>query len=172
MHKVSLNNNEKIMHKDDFIVSKTDLKGKITYCNEIFIKFAGLSEKELLNKPHSIVRHPDMPKIIFKFLWDRIKDKQEIFAYVKNLSADGGYYWVYANVTASVDSNDNPIGYYSVRRKPSSNGLDKIKSLYKTLLEKEKQGGVEASGAYLKNLLDTKGLSYDEFINSLQHGGA
>ena len=165
------NNTEKVMNRDDFIVSKTDIQGNITYCNEIFMNFAGLSEKELLGQPHKIVRHPDMPRIIFKLLWDRIKAKEEIFAYVKNLSADGSYYWVYANVTASIDSNDRVVGYYSVRRKPSDNALNIVKDLYRTLLEKERSGGLEASASYLTDLLEQEGLSYDEYINSLQNGG-
>jgi len=91
---------------------------------------------------------------------------------VKNRSADGGYYWVYANVTASVGANGNIIGYYSVRRKPQDSALVIIESLYKTLLEKESAGGVEASGKYLTELLETKDLTYDEFISSIQNGGA
>lgn len=172
MRTITPNNSEKVMKRDDFIVSKTDLQGKITYCNEIFMKFAGLSEKELLGQPHKIVRHPDMPGIIFKLLWERIKSKKEIFAYVKNMAADGSYYWVYANVTASVDDNNNIIGYYSVRRKPSEHALHTIKSLYATLLEKEKSGGMEVSNSYLNNLLEKESLNYDQFMNSLQHGGA
>jgi PAS domain S-box-containing protein len=158
------------MKKDDFIVSKTDLKGNITYCNEIFIKFAGLSEKELLGKPHNIIRNQDMPKVIFKLLWERIKDKKEIFAYVKNSSADGGFYWVYANVTASIDAQDKIIGYYSVRRKPNEKALPLIENLYEQLLEKEKYGGVQASLSYLQEVLDKEDMSYDEFINSIQNG--
>ena len=171
MQTITPNNNEKVMNRDDFIVSKTNLQGNITYCNEIFMKFAALSEKELLGQPHKIVRHPDMPALIFKLLWERIKNKEEIFAYVKNLSADGSYYWVYANVTASVDANDNAIGYYSVRRKPNESTLGQVKDLYRTLLDKEKSAGVQASAAYLTNLLEEEGLGYDEFINSLQNGG-
>jgi PAS domain S-box-containing protein len=159
------------MKKDDFIVSKTDLKGRITYCNEIFIKFAGLSEKELLGKPHNIIRNSDMPKVIFKLLWERIQNKKEIFAYVKNRSADGGYYWVYANVTASIDTNGTIIGYYSVRRKPNDSALSIIENLYRELLNRERSGGVEASLNYLNQLLESKGVSYDEFINSIQNGG-
>ena len=171
MQTITPNGREKVMKKDDFIVSKTDLQGKITYCNEIFMDFAGLSEKELLGQPHKIVRHPDMPSLIFKLLWERIKAKNEIFAYVKNMSADGSYYWVYANVTASIDSNENIIGYYSVRRKPRDSALNTIKELYKTLLEKERSGGVQASNLYLTNLLEKEGVNYDQFMNSLQHGG-
>jgi len=162
---------QNIMKQEDFIVSKTDLKGNITYCNEIFIKFAKLSEKELLGKPHNIIRHPDMPKVVFKLLWERIKNREEIFAYVKNRSADGGYYWVYANVTASIDSSNNIIGYYSVRRKPNDSALVVIEDLYRTLVDRERSGGVEASLKYLNSLLESKGVSYDEFINSIQNGG-
>ena len=170
MKTITPTNNELVMDRDDFIVSKTDLKGRITYCNEIFIKYAGLDELELLGKQHSIIRHPDMPRVIFKLLWDRVKEQKEIFAYVKNLSADGSYYWVYANVTASLDERNKTIGYYSVRRKPNTKNLDLIIELYKTLLQEEKNGGIEASSNYLTKLLQDKDLSYDEFINNLQNG--
>ena len=170
MNKVVPNNEEQVMSQDDFIVSKTDLKGNITYCNEIFMKFANLKEKDLLGKPHNIIRHPDMPKVVFKLLWDRVKNKEEIFAYVKNLSSNGSYYWVYANVTASLDGNDKTVGYYSVRRKPKSSAIDVIKPLYDELLLKEKSGGLEASSVYLSDVLKKHDLNYDEFINSLQNG--
>lgn len=170
MKKIIPNTNEQLMSQDDFIVSKTDLKGNITYCNEIFMKFAQLKEKDLLGKPHNIIRHPDMPRIVFKLLWSRIKNQEEIFAYVKNLASDGSYYWVYANITASVDANNKTIGYYSVRRKPKNSALETIKSLYNELLQKEKSGGIEASDAYLTQVLKEQNLSYDEFINFLQNG--
>jgi len=153
---------------NDFIVSKTDLKGRIIYCNQIFMQLAKYSEKELIGAPHNIIRHPDMPRIVFKLLWDRIQNKEEIFAFVKNLSKDGGYYWVYANVTASLDQNGSMIGYYSVRRKPSEEGIKVCGDLYAKLLELEKRGGMEESGKFLNNLLKEKGVSYDELIASLQ----
>lgn len=170
MGKVTPNGNEKKLSPNDFIISKTDTKGKITYCNRIFIELAGYSEEELLSKPHSIVRHPDMPKIIFKYLWDRVKAKKEIFAYVKNLCKDGGHYWVYANVTASTDHNGQVLGYYSVRRKPSDTALNEIEPLYQKLLQREKNGGMDASEKYLKQILNEKGIGYDEFVVSLQRG--
>ncbi len=154
--------------EDDFIVSKTDLKGKITYCNQIFMRLAKYSEDELIGAPHSIIRHPDMPRIVFKLLWDRIQNKQEIFAYVKNLSKDGGYYWVFACVSASLDTKGNIIGYYSVRRKPNAKAVETMSGIYKKLLELEKSGNMEASGKFLTNLLQENGVSYDEFISSLQ----
>ena len=96
---------------DAFLVSKTDVKGKITYCNVPFANIVGAKSEELIGKPHNIVRHPDMPKIVFQILWKYVKDKREVFAYVKNRSFDGGFYWVFANVTPSYDQNGNIIGY-------------------------------------------------------------
>lgn len=162
------NNRESVVSADAFLVSKTDTKGRISYCNPPFIKIAGFSEQELLGKPHNIVRHPDMPKIIFKLLWQCVLNKEEIFAYVKNLSKDGGYYWVYANVTASLDSKGSTIGYYSIRRKPNPKALEIIIPLYEKLLTLEKNSGLDASEKYLEELLQEKGVSYEEFSNNLQ----
>jgi PAS domain S-box-containing protein len=156
------------MKDDDFIVSKTDTKGKITYGNEIFIKMSGYSEKELLGAPHNILRHKDMPKIVFKLLWDRVKNKESINAYVKNLTKNGDYYWVFANVTASLDSNGAIVGYYSVRRKPSEKALRIIEGLYRELLAEEVNKGVDASYALLNSKLIESGKNYDEFVLSLQ----
>jgi len=162
------NANRYDLGENDFIVSKTDLQGKITYCNQIFMKLAKYSEEELIGAPHSIIRHPDMPKIVFKLLWDRIQNKEEIFAYVKNLSKDGGYYWVFANVTASLDINGNIVGYYSVRRKPNNEAVEVISGVYEKLLDLERSGGMNASGKFLTDFLNEKGVSYDELISSLQ----
>ncbi len=168
MKKPSPTNRETAIQKDDFLVSKTDTKGRITYANPSFIKVTGFSEKELLGKPHNLIRHQDMPKIIFKLLWEEISNKREIFAYVKNMSKDGGFYWVYANVTASLDNRSNIVGYYSVRRKPNPKALEVIKPLYEKLLSLEKSGGIDASHNYLVELLKEKGVSYDELSNNLQ----
>jgi len=168
MSKVMPSDKERVMKDDDFIVSKTDLSGKIVYCNEIFMDMAKMREDELLGKPHSIVRHPDMPKAVFKLLWDRVQNDKEIFAYVKNLSADGSYYWVYANVTPSYDTKGERIGYYSVRIKPNERALEIIKPLYEKMIAVEKSLGVDASANYLFDLLEEKGVSYDEFIIKIQ----
>jgi len=160
---------EKVMRAEDFIVSKTDTKGKITYCNEIFMDMAGATEGELLGKPHNIIRHPDMPRAVFKLLWDKVQKGEEVFAYVKNKSFDGAYYWVYANVTPSYDERGNIIGYYSVRIKPNEKALEAIKPVYQKMLELEATGGMEASTKYLMDLLNEKGVSYDEFIIAVQN---
>ncbi|MDD2266051.1 PAS domain-containing protein [Sulfuricurvum sp.] len=159
---------ERMLNADEFIVSKTDGHGKILYGNKIFIKISGYEESELIGSPHSILRHPDMPKIVFKLLWDRIKNKEEIFAYVKNLCKDGSYYWVFANVTATLELNGNIRDFHSVRRKPSAKAMSVIPALYTQLISAEHSGGVEASKVLLDKILNEKGISYDEFILSLQ----
>jgi len=156
------------LRDDDFIVSKTDTKGRITYVNKIFMDLAEYSESELLGKPHNIVRHPDMPRAVFKLLWDRIKNKEEIFAYVINKTKNNNSYWVFANVTASLDERGNIIGYYSVRRKPNPKALEIIKPLYSSMIQAEKSGGIEAGIKVLMDALKKEGANYDEFIISIQ----
>ena len=158
----------KEMNDEDFIVSKTDLKGRITYSNQIFMEMAEYTEEELLGKPHSIIRHSDMPKAVFKYLWDTIPTKKEVFAFVINKTKKGNDYWVYANITASIDNKGKVIGYYSVRRKPNPAALEIIKPLYAKMLEVEKKDGVEASFQVLVDVLIEKGVGYDELIISIQ----
>lgn len=168
MSKPTPNSNEKILHENDFIVSKTDSKGKIIYGNKYFIKMSGYDESELLGMPHSILRHPDMPKIVFQLLWERIKKKQEIFAYVKNLCKDGSYYWVFANATATLDGKGAIRDFHSVRRKPSKRALEVIPNLYTALISEERSKGVDASLALLNKILHEKGVNYDTFVLDLQ----
>ncbi|MEA1920343.1 MAG: PAS domain-containing protein [Campylobacterota bacterium] len=157
---------ERFFPKDKLLVSKTNAKGKITYVNKEFEKIVGFSEAELIGAPHNIVRHPDMPKVIFKMLWSYLQDGTEVHAYVKNICKDGSYYWVLANVTPSYDTSDNIIGFHSARRVPSKQALEIIKPLYSELLLAEKRGGIAASEAMLQKLLDEKGVEYEEFILS------
>jgi PAS domain S-box-containing protein len=156
------------MKEGDFIVSKTDLKGRLTYVNKIFMEIAGYKEEELLGKPHNIIRHPDMPKAVFKLLWEMIQSGEEIFAYVLNKTKNKDDYWVYANVTPSYDIHGKIIGYYSVRRKPGVGSLETIKPLYAQMLSAERKGGVNAGMEVLNNLLHEKGVSYNELIIDIQ----
>ena len=162
------NNHEILLHTGDYIVSKTDLSGKIIYGNQYFIKISGYEEDELIGVPHSILRHPDMPRIVFKLLWERIKNKEEIFAYVKNMSKDGSYYWVFANVTATLDGNGTIRDFHSVRRKPSDKAMEVIPQLYEKLLLAERSGGMDASKTLLFKILNDQGIGYDEFVLALQ----
>lgn len=163
---------ERVLEEDDFIVSKTDLKGLITYGNRIFIGISGYSEEELLGAPHNILRHPDMPRSVFKLLWDTLQAKREICAYVKNLAKDGSFYWVFANITPSFDHRGEVIGYYSVRRKPRTEAVKAVSALYRTMLEAERkagdgQAGMKASQAILHRTLEEKGMGYEEFVLGL-----
>lgn len=156
------------MRDDDFIVSKTDQTGKIIYGNKMFIQMSGYSESQLLGTPHSILRHPDMPKIVFKLLWETLKKKEEIFAYIKNLSKDGSFYWVFANVTCTFGVGGSIKDYHSFRRKPSHKAMEIIPNLYRELLNAESSGGVSASEKLLNKKLSDQGMSYNDFILSLQ----
>ena len=89
------------MREDDFIFTKADAQGNLTYCNPIFIEFSGYTDMELLGKPHNIVRHPDIPRAVFQPLWQAIKSDDEFFGFVKNMSRDGSHYWVFATATPS-----------------------------------------------------------------------
>ena len=159
------------MREDDFIISKTDLKGRLTYCNRIFIEFSGYSESELLGSQHNIIRHPDMPRGVFKLLWDTVAQGEEIFAYVKNMSKDGGFYWVLANVTPNRDLQGNIEGYFSARRKPSVGAVSACSDLYRSMLDEENRAGPRdacaASLALVNGILTQKGLSYEQFVLSL-----
>lgn len=161
------NAKELTFEDNEFIVSKTDLKGNITYGNELFIRISGYTENELLGSPHNILRHPDMPKTVFWKLWDEIRKGNEVFAYVKNLTRDGSFYWVYAQVTPSFDKSNNIIGYHSVRRRPGREQIRKVEALYRRMLNAEQSGGLNAGQELLNQLLKQEGKQYDEFIFTL-----
>lgn len=159
-------NKEVTFEKDSFIVSKTDTTGRIIYGNELFIHISGYSEQELLGTPHNILRHPDMPRVVFKLLWDYIQQGKEIFAYVKNMTKEGAYYWVHAYVTPMYDDSGKIVGYHSVRRKPTPEAISVIAPLYQKLLDAEQRGGIEASQRLLNDILKSQKVTYDEFALS------
>lgn len=170
-NKIQPTQKEIVLRDNDFIVSKTDPKGRITYANKIFVEFSGYSQTEILNKQHNLVRHPEMPRAVFDLLWDTLKSGKEFNGYVKNMSKDGSYYWVFANVTPSYDNNNKLIGYYSVRRKPSLEALNVIIPLYNTMIQTEKAAGakdaITASMAILSDKLVPLGVDYDQFALTL-----
>jgi PAS domain S-box-containing protein len=169
---VPLTGVERFFDAGEVIVSKTDLKGRITYANRVFQRIAGYTEDELLGAPHSIVRHPDMPRCVFKLLWDTLAAEKEIFAYVVNRARNGDHYWVFAHVTPSYDDKGKVVGYHSSRRVPERSAIDKVVPLYRTLLEIEeshadRKQGMEAAFGTVVKLLTEKGIGYDEFVFSL-----
>lgn len=169
---VSLTGIERTFHPDEIIVSKTDTKGRITYANRLFQKISGYDERELLGKAHNIVRHPHMPRCIFKFLWDTIAAGDECFAYVLNRCKNGDHYWVLAHVTPTRDENGRILGYHSNRRSPSRSAIDTVSHMYRKLLDIEHRHSKPADQwaaslpAFQAMLNDAK-LPYDEFIFTL-----
>jgi PAS domain S-box-containing protein len=166
-------NAESFFDADDIIVSKTDLKGRITYANKVFLDISGYSEAELIGQPHSIIRHPDMPRAVFKLLWDTILDGREIFAYVKNMSKSGSFYWVFAHVTPSFDADRAIVGFHSNRRVPDRRVLESaIVPLYAQVLRAEQAhaNGKDALAAgykYLTDFVASKKVGYDELVFAL-----
>ncbi len=162
---------EKLFGEDEIIVSKTDRHGKITYANDVFVRVSGYSEAELLGMPHSIVRHPDMPRTVFNLLWETIQAGAEIFAYVKNLSADGDHYWVFAHVTPSFDDHGTIVGFHSNRRTPDRRALPVIERIYADLREVERSAApgeaIPSGRRALAKKLEELGQPYDVLMFSL-----
>ena len=170
---VTPTNVERFFPEDDIIVSKTDLRGHITYANETFLTIAGYTEEEVLGQPHSIIRHPDMPRAVFKLLWDTLNEGREVFAYVKNMARNGDYYWVFAHVTPSFDRDKKIIAYHSNRRVPDRKIIETaIAPVYAAVLQEERkhrngQTALSASFQLVVDVLKSKNVTYDEFIFSL-----
>jgi PAS domain S-box-containing protein len=168
---------ERTFGEDEIIVTKTDLRGIITYANSVFLRVSALTEDEAVGKPHSVIRHPDMPRAVFKLLWDSLNNRQELFAYVMNLAADGAHYWVFAHVTPSPDKTGRVVGYHSSRRKPQRAAVSAAAELYARLRAEERRHtrspeALEASGLLLKKILDERGQTYDEYVWDLTNGSA
>ncbi len=151
-----------------YILSKTDTKGIIEYGNDYFVEIAGYTEEELIGKNHNIIRHPDMPKIVFELLWRRIENRQNITAVVKNMAKDGRYYWVVTDFEIKVDKVTNDItGYFAYRTAAPKKAIEAMEPLYKKLVSIEKTSGMDGSGKYLNALLEAEGKTYDQFINEV-----
>ncbi len=159
---------ELVLADDKLLVSKTDPKGILTYANNAFIDISGYTESELLGRQHNIIRHPDMPRVIFRLLWETLKNNREFNGYIKNMAKDGSYYWVFANVAPSFSIDNELLGYNSVRRKPDPDKLNYIQNLYLELLEIEQQSsskdGMDEAQFKLDSVLNGREKGYDEFI--------
>jgi aerotaxis receptor len=134
------------------------------------VQISGYKESELIGKPHNLVRHPDMPKAVYRLMWDTIKKQEEFFGVVKNLCKNGGYYWTFANVTPSFDENNSFIGYFSVRRHPGESLIKIVEPLYKKMCAVEannasnKERAIDASMEILNEEFSQLGGSYNEVI--------
>ncbi len=155
---------------DSMLVSETDTSGKIIYANVDFCKAAGYSFDELVGQPHNIVRHPEMPKAVFKLLWQKIQGGKTIYAFVKNAKRDGGHYWVKAFVSPIV-KNGQVVKYASYRTLiEDESTLTKVKALYANLCDYERGHSADESLKYLLNFLEERNLTYPQLMIRLTEG--
>ncbi|MBK6744681.1 MAG: PAS domain-containing protein [Hydrogenophilales bacterium] len=148
-------NVEQVMRDGEFIVSRTDARGLITYVNPYFLEISGFTESELIGAPHNIVRHPDMPAEAFKDLWDTLQAGKPWTGYVKNRCKNGDHYWVLANATP-IWENGQLAGYLSVRGKPDRVAVDKVEQVYRQFKNGQAQGLAILEGG----VVGTSGLAY------------
>ena len=163
---------ERTFEDDEIIVSKTDVKGRITYVNDVFLRVSAYAEDDLIGQPHNIIRHPDMPRSVFRLLWETLSSGNELFAYIVNLAADGAHYWVLAHVTPTMNARGEIVGFHSNRRTAAPEALEQVLPVYADLLREERRhtSAPEAAAAGSRLLADRlaeKSLSYDEWVWSL-----
>lgn len=154
--------------KTQVIMSKTNPRGIIEYANEVFVDVCGYEDYELMGQPHNIIRHPDMPKVIFKVLWEKLKGGENFHAIVKNLAKSGRYYWVITDFEIAKDDKGVIVNYFARRRAvPQEVITNHIEPLYKKLWQIEAASGVEYSEKYLNGFLEEKNKTYVQYIMEL-----
>ncbi len=158
---------EKELKTNEVIVSATDSRGIIIYANAEFTKISEYSKKDLYGQPHNIVRHPDIPKAIFKHVWNSLINKKPIVAYVKNYTKDKNkFYWVNALICPVVEDG-NIVQITSYRTKPSKSSIVQIEQVYKILCDYERSNSVDQSLNFFNSYLKERNLTYVQFINKL-----
>lgn len=162
---------------DEIIVTKTDLQGRLVYANDVFLRVSALTEAEALGQPHSLIRHPRMPRGVFRLLWQSLQSGEELFAYICNLAADGAHYWVLAHATPSHGPDGAVVGYHSSRRSPDRHALARVQPLYDRVLAEEARhpnarAAAEAGAAMLLAEAQQAAGSYDAFVWSLLDEGS
>ncbi len=160
---------ERVLADDGIIVSKTDPQGRIVYANDTFLNIAGYTEAEVLGAPHSLIRHPAMPRSVFALLWRRLEAGDEIYAAVVNRAKNGDHYWVHAHVTPSFARDGSLRGHHSFRRKPPRALIAAAEALYRDVLaiesrEAMKVDQVRAGLAALRTTFGDLEASYDRWI--------
>jgi PAS domain S-box-containing protein len=169
MHRPTPKDEEIELDPKRYLVSETDEKGIITYVNDYFIEVSGYSKEELIGQPHSILRHPDMPKVIFKLLWETIQTGHNINAVIKNLAKDGRYYWIFTEFEIKKDLNSGKIiGYNASRKAVSKHIVEIVSDIYGKLLQMEQHYSVDASERQLIVLLKDKGEDC-ELLNLMEN---
>lgn len=157
------NNNEVIISPDKVILSKTNKKGIIQYANNYFVEVSQYQESEIIGKPHNIIRHPDMPKIIFKVMWEKLHKGENLFAIVKNLTKNGGFYWVVTKFETTYDKNGDILAHYARRKAVPTKVRETAEDIYKMILAIEKHDEKLAEETFYEVLKDHN-LTYDELF--------
>ncbi len=158
---------EILIPDEEVLISVTDPKGIITEVNDVFCEVAGYSTEELVGASHNVIRHPDMPKVMFKIVWEHIKDRENVMALVKNLAKDGRYYWILTDFVTKVNASRQVVNYTAYRRPICKDVQNAIIPLYKALNAIEDVAGMETSEKFLNEYLENKGMTYDEMIEDI-----
>jgi PAS domain S-box-containing protein len=166
--KVKPTNKEIKLNPKKYILSTTDLEGNIIKVNDYFLEVCKYSKEELIGAPHSIVRHPDMPKAIFYLMWQHIQNGQNITAVVKNMAKNGDHYWVITDFEIRRDHDGKINRYMAFRQAAPKKIVRTIEPLYKKLIEIEKADDMEVSVEYLLDFVAGQGTDYNGYIQKLE----
>jgi PAS domain S-box-containing protein len=156
---------------DELIITKTDSSGHISYANRVFMRIVAMEEERLLGRPHNIIRHPDMPRGAFRLLWKTLQSGKEFFGVVKNYTATGDFYWVFANITPDLDIDGRLQGYFSVRRQATRRAIEAVEPVYAEMRRIEAGCGraeaPDVSMNWLQETLLRQGTDYERFVLGL-----
>jgi PAS domain S-box-containing protein len=162
---------EIVIPEHELIISKTDPQGNITYCNRAFMRVAGYSEKQLITAQHKIIRHPDMPRGVYRHMWQILEKGHEYFGYLKNISSNGAYYWLFTHIVPNHEHGGELRGYHSVRRKASSRAIATVEPIYDEMLAIEQKNdhtrGPELSLEHLHKRVCESSHNYEHFVLGL-----
>ncbi len=167
MAKIKKVKNEIKCATQQVIVSRTDTEGNIVYCNPTFLELNGFKSSEVIKKPHSIVRHPDMPKSIFRIIWSIIQQGYPIQALIKNKTNDNHYYWTLINIKPQKDRDNKIISYVAYGKQAPDAVIKEIEPLYKIMVEIEKDISIDAALEYMESHLNEKGMTYAQYMKEL-----
>jgi len=164
MSKTRIINDEIKCAAQQVIISRTDLEGNIIYYNPTFSEVNGFQGSYLIHKPHNIIRHPDMPKTIFKIVWSIIEQGLPIQAVLKNKTNDGKYYWTLMSWKVQKDRENNVISYVAHGKQAPDHVIKTIEPLYKLMLDIEKEHGIDVALDYLHAHLEEEGVTYSQYL--------
>jgi PAS domain S-box-containing protein len=166
---------EVLLAADELIITKTDTTGHITYANRVFMRIAGYGEAQLIGQPHNLIRHPDMPRGVYRMMWKTLQAGQEFFGVVKNYTSSGDYYWVFANITPDYGLDRSLQGYFSVRRQAARSAIETVQPVYAEMCQIEarhsKSEAPDASMDWLLNDLRQQGSNYESFVLKINASG-